>query len=141
MNEKTPLKVLDDILKFLFKSDNHKALKTEVKKFVELNNFVFRPKSNTTLEEIAKTEFNKRDSLILFNQRTEEAIFYLSKNNFIRLNGEELSLTYDGIIQYSKGYVKEHNFQNHKSILDVYNVYISIGLTVVGLIVGYYIGR
>jgi hypothetical protein len=140
MDEIVPLKVLDDVLKFLFKSDDHKALKIEVKKFVELNNFVFRQKSNTTLEEIAKTEFNKRDSLILFNKRTEEAIFYLSKNNFIRLNGEELSLTYDGVIQYSKGYVKEHNFQKHKSILDVYNVYISIGLTVVGLIVGYYIG-
>ncbi|EMY3555005.1 hypothetical protein ABF190_002359, partial [Flavobacterium psychrophilum] len=113
MSEIIPLKVLDDILKFLFKSDDHKALKIEVKNFVELNNFIFKQKSNITLEEISKAEFNKRDSLILFNQRTEEAIFYLSKNNFIRLNGNELSLTYDGLIQYSKSFVATYNSEQY----------------------------
>lgn len=111
MDETVALKVLDDVLKFLFKSNNHRALKIEVKNFVELNNFVFKYKGNATLDEIGENTFGKRESLILFNQRTEEAIFYLSKNNFIRLNGEELSLTYDGIIQYSKGYVTTYTEQ------------------------------
>lgn len=151
MDEKIPLKVLDDILKFLFKSDDHKALKKEVKNFIESNNFIFRSKSNSTLDEIAGNTFDRRDSLILFNQRTDEAILYLSKNNFVRLNGEELSLTYDGIMQYSKGYISTYNYeksiQNRLDAFDEFqrssskrmlwvNVFIAIGTLVAAV---YYI--
>lgn len=82
------------------------------------------------------------DNTLAQGEKLVEACYYLMHNNYIRIsNNFDLKITYEGIIKYSKGFKKEFKFENHKSILDVYNVYISIGLTLVGLIVGYFLGK
>lgn len=133
MNEKYPLKVLDDILLFLFESDNHKSFKIEVKDFVEKRNFIFNKNTSIVLDKIADNIFGKERSLKLFNQRTDEAIFYLCKNNFMSLNGEELSLTYEGIIQHHKGFVNTLDLKmiNDRRLQNVEDENLKIGTDMV----------
>ncbi|MFV8332925.1 hypothetical protein [Flavobacterium sp. GSP14] len=103
------------------------------------------------LESIVKTEefsintffgLGFSDNTLAQGEKIVEACYYLMQNNYVRISSDfDLKITYEGIIKYSKGFKKEFKFENHKSILDVYNVYISIGLTLVGLIVGYFLGK
>lgn len=140
MTEKDALKILDDILSFLYSQDNYTSTKNQVKSFVKNNNFFFKNKEGNDAHTIANNSINVSKETNKYFLKIDEAISYLSRNSFIKVDGEELSLNFEGIIQHPKSFVKEHGYKTHKSILDIYNVYISIGLTVIGLIVGYILG-
>jgi hypothetical protein len=97
---------------------------------------------NMDLEGLFDTLIYRKDRNSKSIEKLKEALCYLEEERFIKLLSDNyVRITFKGIIQYSKSFVKVYKFDRHKSILDVYNVYISIGLTMVGLLVGYYLGK
>ena len=119
----------------------NRNLKTE-NKFNALGYYTAISESKSNSIKDGFSNFSVSDNTQAQGEKLVEACYYLMQNDYIRISPNfDLKITYEGIIKYSKGFKKEFKFENHKSILDVYNVYISIGLTMVGLIVGYFLGK
>ena len=109
----------------------------ETDKKLELKN-----SNNNSVEDLFDDIFTKQSQKTKNLVKISEVLLFLESENLIRLiEQNHIRITYQGIIQHSKGFKKQYEFEKHKSILDVYNVYITIGLTVVGLIVGYFLGK
>ena len=138
--------LLDSILEYLINCENYQ------KSYVVLINDVYKTKleeekianlEKLNYDELFDTLFTRKDRNSKRFEKLKEALSYLQDNNFIKLLPEEKSfrLTFDGIIQYSKSFVKIYKYERHKSILDVYNIYITIAIAIVSLLVGYFIGK
>ena len=139
------LQLLDTILGHLINCEDYK------KSYVVLIDDIYHTKlkeekgsnlENMDLEGLFDTLIYRKDRNSKSIEKLKEALCYLEEERFIKLLSDNyVRITFKGIIQYSKSFVKVYKFDRHKSILDVYNVYISIGLTMVGLLVGYYLGK
>jgi hypothetical protein len=139
------LQLLDNALDYLVESetlslyidDLRIKLINETDKKLELTN-----SDNKSVEELFNDIFTKQSQKTKNLVKISEVLLFLESEKLIRLiEQNHIRITYQGVIQHSKGFKKQYEFEKHKSILDVYNVYITIGLTVVGLIVGYFLGK
>ena len=139
------LQLLDNTLDYLMQSetlslyvdDLRTKLINETDKKLELTN-----SDNMSVEDLFADIFTKQSQKTKNLIMISEILLFLESEKLIKLiEQNHIRITYQGIIQHSKGFKKQYKFEKHKSILDVYNVYITIGLTVVGLIVGYYLGK
>ena len=139
------LQLLDSTLNYLIQSETLSLYFDDLRiKLVEETDkkLIFKNSNNNSVEDlfadIFTTQSQKTKNLIMIS----EILLFLESEKLIKLiEQNHIRITYQGIIQHSKGFKKQYKFEKHKSILDVYNVYITIGLTVVGLIVGYYLGK
>lgn len=139
------LQLLDDTLEYLTQSETLslyfddlriKLINETDKKleFINSNNMSV----DALFDDIFKKQSQKTKNLVKIN----EVLLFLESEKYIRvIEQNHIRITYQGIIQHSKGFKKQYKFEKHKSILDIYNVYITIGLTVVGLLVGYFLGK
>ena len=139
------LQLLDNTLDYLMQSetlslyvdDLRTKLINETDKKLELTN-----SDNMSVEDLFADIFTKQSQKTKNLIMISEILLFLESEKLIKLiEHNHIRITYQGIIQHSKGFKKQYEFEKHKSILDVYNVYITIGLTVVGLIVGYFLGK
>ena len=113
-NLKDNLQVLDNVLSFLI---DKKEYKTEINTLV---NNVYnlqlnlikpdKPESDITLEDIVKRSDVKDKTLY----KVEKSLLYLEELGLIRATDNYyVSLTYQGIIKYSEGFVKEYDKQSY----------------------------
>ncbi len=139
------LQLLDNTLEYLIQSetlslyfdDLRIKLINETEKKLELTN-----SDNNSIKELFDDIFNKQSQKTKNLVKINEVLLFLESEKYIRvIEQNHIRITYQGIIQHSKGFKKQYKFEKCKSILDIYNVYITIGLTVVGLIVGYFLGK
>lgn len=101
-------------------------------------NYVIIYGNNYNFEDFNFTSDNLKAQYLKFHFACNHL---LSEGHISFDEKQRIVITYKGIIQYSKGFVKQYKLENHKTILDIYNVYISIGLTMIGLLVGYFLNK
>ena len=77
------------------------------------------------------------------NLKLVEACYFLNKKELIRLDSTfNISITFDGIIEYGKGgLLKKFKSEKYKDWLDYFNVYVTIAISLASLVVGYYFGK
>ncbi|MFV8375388.1 hypothetical protein ACNQGC_08720 [Flavobacterium sp. GSP11] len=139
------LQLLDSTLNYLIESETLSLYIDDLRiKLVEETDkkLLLTNSNNNSVQDlfadIFTTQSQKTKNLIMIS----EILLFLESEKLIKLiEQNHIRITYQGIIQHSKGFKKQYEFEKHKSILDVYNVYITIGLTVVGLVVGYFLGK
>lgn len=114
---KDNLQVLDNVLSFLI---DKKEYKTEINTLVssvyniQLNLIKpDKPESSITLEDIIKRSDVKDKTLY----KVEKSLLYLEELGLVKSNDNYyVSLTYQGIIKYSDGFVKEYDKQSYDKI-------------------------
>lgn len=139
------LQLLDSTLNYLIQSETLSLyiddLRTKLVEETDKKLILINSNNNSVKDlfvDIFTTQSQKTRNLIMIS----EILLFLESEKLIKLiEQNHIRITYQGIIQHSKGFKKQYEFEKHKSILDIYNVYITIGLTVVGLIVGYFLGK
>lgn len=142
---KDNLKYLDDILGYLINSSpNYKLSFNELYKRVNEREFEEDNKWNgqnffMTLSKNDENPFeiNISDTTQALGEKLVEALYFLHKEGLVTLDASfNIKVSYKGIIQYSKTFVAEHNKIQSDRILNKWNIYISIFLTLIGLIAG-----
>ena len=111
---KDNLQVLDNVLSFLI---DKKEYKTEINTLVssvyniQLNLIKpDKPESSITLEDIIKRSDVKDKTLY----KVEKSLLYLEELGLLKsTDNYYVSLTYQGIIKYSEGFVKEYDKQSY----------------------------
>lgn len=139
-NLKDNLQVLDNILSFLI---DKKEYKTEINALVynvynlQLNLIKpDKPESDITLEDIVKRSDVKDKTLY----KVEKSLLYLEELGLIRAtDGYYVSLTYQGIIKCSEGFVntyclKQSNAQRLRNVETLQNFHLKWMTILTGLI-------
>lgn len=138
--------LLDSILEHLIKCENYqKSYKTLIEDIykTKLEEEKIHNLEKLDFDKLFDTLFTRNDRNLKRYEKLKEAISYLEENNFIKLLPDKnyIKLTYYGIIQYSKSFVKTYEIEKHKSILDVYSIYINLALTIINLLIVYFFGK
>lgn len=139
------LQLLDNALDYLIKS---KTLSLHIDDFrIKLlkdtdKKLVLKNSDNNSIEALFDDIFTDHSQKTKNLVKVSEVLLFLESEKLIRLiEQNHIRITFQGIIQHSKGFIKQYRFEKHKSILDVYNIYITIVLTLISLIAGYLIGQ
>lgn len=146
---KDNLKYLDNILGYLINSSPNYELKFELlykylysREFEEDNQWNGKVYFTSLVEnEENPLDFTISDTTQALGEKLVEALYFLNREGYITLNPKfEVKITYKGIIQHSKTFLAEHKKIQSDRLLNKWNIYITILLTLAGLIVGLLIG-
>lgn len=144
------LKYLDDILKYLVQNASAYSVN-----FNTLYKYKFSRDFDEDNKEfdinIQRTLDNNLESLFDFsisdNNRAEaekfyEALIFLNSENLIRIdNAWNIKITFEGIIEHGKGGLfKKYNSERYKNWFDRFNAYITIAISLLALVLGYFLG-
>jgi hypothetical protein len=149
-NIKDNLKYLDNILGYLINSSPNYQLEFKLlykysykREFEEDNKWNGKGYFNILVEnEKNPLEFTISDTTQALGERLVEALYFLNREGYVTLNSKfEVKITYKGIIQYSKTFLAEHKKIKSDRLLNKWNIYVTILLTLIGLIAGLLIGK
>ena len=98
-------------------------------------------RKTSSLEELF--DIRVSDNTRAQGEKLVEACYFLNKKELIRLDSTfNISITFDGIIEYGKGgLLKKFKSEKYKDWLDYFNVYVTIAISLASLVVGYYFGK
>lgn len=139
---------LDDILKYLVNYASHYTLSfSELYKCLYNRDFESDNKFNainhliSISEETDFFEISVSNNQKALGEKLVEACYYLRENSFIHISQDfNVKITFKGIIKYSDGFVNEYKDKKYKTLFDRFNVYVTIAISLVTLVLGYLIG-
>lgn len=77
------------------------------------------------------------DNIKAQGEKLVEALLFLNNKQFIRLDVNfNVRITFEGIIQYSKTFLKEYKKQVKSELLNKWNILITIFIGMLGIIIG-----
>ena len=103
----------------------------------------FKTLSTVELVDGRFLTFYIADNTLAEGEKLVEACFYLMKQSYVLIDENfNLKITFDGIIEFSKGgLIKKHKSESYKEWLDIFNVYVTIAISLASLVVGYLLGK
>jgi hypothetical protein len=147
---KENLKYLDDILSFLINSSHNYRLSFE-ELYEKVNKRDFKTDNGWNKEgyflllssnERNPFELNITNNTQALGEKLVEALYFLNQEGLVRLSVDiHAKATFKGIIQYSKTFVADHKKIQSDRLLNKWNIYITIFLTLIGLLAGLLIGK